>query len=400
MEKLRRQLFYIGTFLIILQKCPPVLETKYELFRIIIYGLFAFLLAISFPKIIKVKIKKLMVAVCIFCFLQLILFLIMELFGLFINWEDLVEIAIPISIILIGASFNFSEEDLVRISLFFIMLTLVVSFWQIYYFQRNFFIQESYTIPIKNSMGPFLVISNAILLYYLLFYSRGKNNSALVKIIYSAIIIFGFYLSLVIRSRSSILAFLLYFAILLIKKHRYLQLSAVLILMVLLIIIPGLKLKDYIIKPVLDSFTLNYYPYDLENISAGRLSVFKDAIWVIKEEPLFGLSMMRYDFRGTPHNYLVNKMVRYGIFGSISFIIIYILFGIFCLKHIIFRKPAIENLGVFLFIIPFIISFFEYTYPFGPGTANFMVFLMFSTAVKVRRHKELKHEDSSCCPTL
>jgi len=110
--------------------------------------------------------------------------------------------------------------------------------------------------------------------------------------------------------------------------------------------------------------------------------------------------MMRYDFRGTPHNYLVNKMVRYGIFGSISFIIIYILFGIFCLKHIIFRKPAIENLGVFLFIIPFIISFFEYTYPFGPGTANFMVFLMFSTAVKVRRHKELKHEDSSCCPTL
>jgi len=400
MEKIRRRLFYLGTFLIILQKCPPVLETKYELFRIIIYILFALLLALSFPKIAETKINKLMTLVIGFCYLQLILFLMMEISGLIINWEDLVEIIIPISIILIGGSFNFSEKELVKISLLFILLTIVVSIWQIYYFQGNFFIQRYYTIPIKNSMGPFLVISNAILLYYLLFYNRGKFSNPLVKIIYLGILIVGFYLSLVIRSRSSILAFLLYFAILLIKKQKYLQLSAILVLIIILISIPGFKFMDYIRKPLVDSFTLNYNPYDLESISAGRLSVLKDAVWVIQEEPLFGLSMMRYDFRGIPHNYLVNKIVRYGIIGSIPFIIIYILVGIFCLKQIIFRKPVIENLGVFLFIIPFIISFFEYSYPFGPGTANFMVFFMFSITIRIKRLKELKHEDSSHCPSL
>jgi len=389
MEKLRIQLFYIGTFLIILQKCPPVLETRYELFRKIIYGLFAFLLAISLPKIIKTKINKLMTIAYIFCFLQLILFLIMELFSLYINWEDLVEIAIPISLILLGAYFNFSEEELIKISLFFIVLTLVVSVWQIYFYQGNFYIQRSYTIPIKNSMGPFLIISNAILLYYLLFYNRDKYNNLLVTIIYSAFIIVGFYLSLVIRSRSSILAFLLYFTILLIKKRKNLQLSAILVLIIILISIPGFKFKDYIRKPLVDSFTLNYNPYDLESISAGRLSVLKDAILVIKEEPLFGLSKMRYGFVKTPHNYLINKIFRYGLLGALFFINIYLLFGVFILKQIIYKKPVMENIGVFLFVIPFIISFFEYTYPFGPGTANFMVFLMFSNAVKIKRPKEL-----------
>ena len=303
----------------------------------------------------------------------------MQILEFRVGWFDLIEVAIPLSILLIGSSFSFSKKEIVKISIVFMVLTLLVSAWQIYYYQGDFFIHQYYTIPIKNSMGPFLVISLGIIIYLLLFLPEKENKKKIMRSVFflSASII-GFYFALIIRSRSALLAILLFIMFLFIKKRAYRMLAGSVLLIIILALSSNFNLITFIVNPVVKAFTLNFDIYDIESISSGRYSVYKEAIEVIKEYPLWGTSKNHILFYGMPHNYLLNKLLLYGFVGSVFFLIIYLIIAWTILKGTIVSRPNVKNIGLFIFIIPLIISFFEYSYPFGPGTANIFAFLLLS----------------------
>jgi len=378
-EKIKKIFLYAGLILIIFQKAPIFLETRYEVFRAIIYVVFGTLLIITIFDFRALKISQLLRICFLLLALQLSLFLVMQILEFRVGWFDLIEVAIPLSILLIGSSFSFSKKEIVKISIVFMVLTLLVSAWQIYYYQGDFFIHQYYTIPIKNSMGPFLVISLGIIIYLLLFLPEKENKKKIMRSVFflSASII-GFYFALIIRSRSALLAILLFIMFLFIKKRAYRMLAGSVLLIIILALSSNFNLITFIVNPVVKAFTLNFDIYDIESISSGRYSVYKEAIEVIKEYPLWGTSKNHILFYGMPHNYLLNKLLLYGFVGSVFFLITYLIIAWTILKGTIVSRPNVKNIGLFIFIIPLIISFFEYSYPFGPGTANIFAFLLLS----------------------
>jgi len=156
------------------------------------------------------------------------------------------------------------------------------------------------------------------------------------------------------------------------------MLAGSVLLIIILALSSNFNLITFIVNPVVKAFTLNFDIYDIESISSGRYSVYKEAIEVIKEYPLWGTSKNHILFYGMPHNYLLNKLLLYGFVGSVFFLIIYLIIAWTILKGTIVSRPNVKNIGLFIFIIPLIISFFEYSYPFGPGTANIFAFLLLS----------------------
>ena len=207
MRKIKKALLYAGLILVILQKAPIILEYNYELFRTVIYLVFGILLILSLLKLKSLNVTSFIRKCFLLLFCQLIVFLFLQLLKFRLNWFDLVEVAIPLSIMIIGLSLNFSEKEIVRMSIIFIFLTLLISAWQIYYYQGDFLIHQYYTIPIKNSMGPFLVISLGIIFYLFLFMPKRENDKKIKRLaMFLLTFIIGFYFALIIRSRSALLA--------------------------------------------------------------------------------------------------------------------------------------------------------------------------------------------------
>jgi len=379
MWKIKKALLYAGLILVILQKAPIILEYNYELFRTVIYLVFGILLILSLLKLKSLNVSSFIRKCFLLLFCQLIVFLFLQLLEFRLNWFDLVEVAIPLSIMIIGLSLNFSEKEIVRISVIFIFLTLLISAWQIYYYQGDFLIHQYYTIPIKNSIGPFLVISLGIIFYLFLFMPKRENEKKIKRLaMFLLTFIIGFYFALIIRSRSALLALLLFVIFLFIKKRDYRLLAGLVSLIIILALSSNINIINSAINPIVKAFTLNFDIYDIESISSGRYSVYKEAIEVIKEYPLWGTSKNHILFYGMPHNYLLNKLLLYGFVGSVFFLIIYLIIAWTILKGTIVSRPNVKNIGLFIFIIPLIISFFEYSYPFGPGTANIFAFLLLS----------------------
>jgi len=409
MWKIKKALLYAGLILVILQKAPIILEYNYELFRTVIYLVFGILLILSLLKLKSLNVSSFIRKCFLLLFCQLIVFLFLQLLEFRLNWFDLVEVAIPLSIMIIGLSLNFSEKEIVRISVIFIFLTLLISAWQIYYYQGDFLIHQYYTIPIKNSIGPFLVISLGIIFYLFLFMPKRENEKKIKRLaMFLLTFIIGFYFALIIRSRSALLALLLFVIFLFIKKRDYRLLAGLVSLIIILALSSNINIINSAINPIVKAFTLNYDIYDIESISAGRYSVYKEATEVVKEYPLLGISKNYMSFYGVPHNYILNKLVSYGIIGSLFFLIIYLFFAYYVLKNTVLSRPNLRNIGAFIFIIPLVISLFEYTYPFGPGTANIFAFLLLSQNEKLSyvrnkayyRSKSNKNENNACIPMV
>ncbi len=373
-NKVTKILFYIGIVVIIFQKSPIILETKYETFRIIVYIIFGAILGLTIFNL-SFKISRFLKICFLLLFLQTAVFLIMQLNDFYIKWFDLIEIAIPLSIMFAGSLLRLSEKEIINFSVVFFILTLFISGWQIYYYQADFFIHEIYTIPLKNSTGPFLLIGIATNTYLILLGQHRKDKKAKCR---SIILLFsltiGFYFTLVMRSRSSILAMLVFFILMFIKKRDYRILAVSLLLIIIAFLMPKVKLVNYILNPINSAFKLGKNINDLESFSSNRISVYREAISDIKEYPLFGISKRNIVFNRIPHNYVINKLLLYGIIGSLFFLLIYLLFAYSSLKEALVSVPTIKNMGAFIFLIPLIISMFEYTYPFGPGTANIFTF--------------------------
>jgi len=317
-------------------------------------------------------IKKLFYLILLF---SLTLFVLSSFFinvNLLINLRS---ILIPFFAICIGWCIKINEKQLKSILLIFVLVVLYTILMQIMKNIGSFVILDYYATSNKNSLGG-IAASAAIVASYL--FISNKNNKIL-NIAYITLTILLIISLLTIRARAATLAaiFVIFYTHFL--KMRKIKANTIFITMILLFFI-YLILPDNAIDYVYNSFFQNKE----HNITSGRSDIMKKGLNFILNNPLFG------NMNGTApkignriHNYILIKFFDLGLIGGFFVLLFYFTILFKTIKESL-SKDIFEvfNVGYILLIAPFIISFVEPSFPFGPGTVNVFNFILFGVALK------------------
>lgn len=383
-------LLYILINLTVIQQMPIIKDYYYNKIRFLLYlgfGITSFYSIFSLSQFIKYKLVKYYVLCIIYLIL---LFIVANLFGVIQAINAVFELLIPFGILLCSLNIKLKKRQLKNILITYAILSAILGCSSIFYYGQGFIILRSYFLTGKNQIGPLLGISAIIMIYSLFGIDSTTNRKRKKSAIIADIILFFIIISsmIVIRNRSGLVAIALVSILIVLGQSKgklnlknVIVVQLVLLLLILLMITGVFGKMLQIIK---EAFISNYDVTDLNSISAGRIVVYKNAIMYICNNPILGELSALYKFNEIPHNYILNKWVRYGMMGSLPIVVFYLYIWKFDLKSLKkSRKRKEENtLALWVLLFSLIVSFFEYTYPFGPGVSQIMVWFLLGQYLK------------------
>jgi hypothetical protein len=387
-QTFRKYIFVFIVFLTVFQQFPIVVESFYFEFRIVMYflfGIFAISSVFSIRNWLSHTSIKLFIAAII---TAVVLNLIRFYLGFFIRIELVIEFLVPFGIIVCALSLDLSKKELNIFIFAYVILALIMGLRSIFYYGDGFVIsRDVYIIAHKNQIGPLLGV--AALITLLSIFDKRILNIKFLGIV-PKLIIFALIMGciLVMRNRAGATAIIIttIFFLLISKKILFNKDY----LMVTILILSSLVLLYYIgpLRSIVDfiweSFTRNYDISDLDSFSAGRWNSYLDAINYVIKSPLLG----RYTggpiegFRHGAHNFLLYKWTYYGLILSLPIAILYIYMYFFVIKNVAKNHNSTALLVGWLMFFSLIISNLEYTYPFGPGVSQLMLWFLFGVNLK------------------
>lgn len=372
-KKKSKELYMIYYFflltMIVVQFFPIIFERYYFITRVIIYGLSLIGITIVICKLIKLKLNRLWAYT-----------IAITLYSIIISLPNVItqrgtistELLVPFGIVLLSGNGLMTEIQKKYFIKYFILITTILSIAIVFYYNGGFTISDLYNIPSKNQIGPLL--ASAIILDIIMIAKYGVNETKIH-------IILGFVLFmslLVIRNRSGISGIIITTLFFLIryfprsKIKRTTPIKGLVFLFLAISIILFSPLGSYAYNTVYSSLFNNYDINNIDSISAGRIDGYFSAFSFIKEHVFLGEITSPLNYIGqTPHNFIINKIVQYGFIGSMPFIFFY-----FYLFSIIFSKKNNSTYSKWILNLGLLVSFVEYTYPFGPGTSQFIVWFL------------------------
>lgn len=376
-----KYIFALVIFLTVIQQFPIINESFYSQMRLIIYTSFILLLIIpffSFKKLLQVNFIKLFT---ISIFSSTLIYFVYYMRGLEPTFTELL---IPFGILLIAMTINLNKRDFNIIILLYTTLALIMGITNVFYYVGSFQITELYEIPGKNQIGA--IIGSSIIIFGVGILKGEFLNNYIKYYFYVGFLIL-FMCLLVIRNRASIMAILLVLILLFVlrifKKITYQKIIYFIIIVIIFIILTLLGVLNLFYNFIWESFTLNFDKNDLNALSSGRTNVYIVAVQQFFESPFFGELFQDHNIDGKPHNFILNKLVSYGILGSFPIIILYIYILYFTIKGI-FKYKGSADLVFWLLLYSLIISQFEYTYPFGPGVSQIILWFVLGHYLKRR----------------
>ncbi|MCM3617921.1 O-antigen ligase family protein [Sutcliffiella horikoshii] len=297
----------------------------------------------------------------------------------------MLELLIPFGLLVCSINTDFNRKQLSGFLIWYIVLALVMGLSSIFYYGEGFTIKELYSVPSKNQIGPILGISTVIIGIWILNKNQleFKFNSLFFKLS-----LFFLLLStiLVIRNRASLIAIIITLLFYLIREYKF-KLTVGRVLLGPFLVIATILLFYYgTFNGLLDVFwksiTLNYDVNNLNSLSAGRTEVYALSIQFIMQNPFLGelTSIQPFQYT-TPHNYILNKWVQYGIVGSLPYIIFYCFLWVYSIRGILIVK-SLFSLAHWVLFFSLIVSIFEYTYPYGPGVSQLLVWFLLGQYLK------------------
>jgi len=319
---------------------------------------------------------------------------------LFVSWNvttsDMIELLIPLGIILTGYCVILSNKSLDSLAIIYGVSATVMAISLIFYYGQGFLIQRQYIQGItKNQVGPIVVVSIIVFLYRLIGGENNKEKKLIINTFVLLMLFLSIYALLLLRNRAG-LAALFFVSIVMIyedfrRKRTTTRMLIALALLVIIIALVQVGLASRFIKTFYDSFTKGFDVENIESLSTGRFNVYKDALGVVKEYPFFGLLNQVETFRSTPHNYILNKLVRYGLLGSLPLIILYLAVIVYPIKEFLgcMKKRIKVDIGIYLVLAAVLISFVEYSYPYGPGVSLILIWFMLAQYMRRKRGREL-----------
>lgn len=340
---------------------------------IIVLTVFALLLVIpSVKKILRNRFIDFYL-ICLF-FLSLFVNIFYSL-GLNADVAEIRLISIPLILMIIGFLSNLEEKNIKIIGLCYTLFLIYVAYLQISQNVGGFIIEDTYKTSAKNSLGAMLTVAGTITMFYL-FVNDKMNFLCKAFMLLCCFLIFVELLT--IRARLSTLIYLFIF-FLLFYKYLLVQNKKKVFFVFL-----GLIILSCIVLYFLSDYLYNsFFQNKGSDILSGRNVGYEMAIELFLNSPLWG---NLYEDIGIAwvHNYLLLTLSSFGLLGGAPWLILYVGLVYKCVKKIITTSLYNLSIGYVLMLVPIITSLGEPTFPYGPGTANFLPFLFLGWSMSVK----------------
>lgn len=366
-------LLYVVIAVVFVSYIPFVyISSLYDQCRIAVLGIMSLL---SVWAIFKGKylhdgmIRKLIVVFLLISFE----FLLFEAFMLHYNFDDMRQLLIVLLCIIIGYSLQIDDKQIQDLSLFYSLLAVVLGTWALLFYTGGVtFAGDRNSIDGKNQIGGIIATGAAMALYN---YLSSTHKQRLFLVL--AIILF--FLSAVIRCRSAFAAFLFFSFFMLLKKYPAKKMFPLGLLVVFLYLIFKTQVDGFFMDSLMGSRGVE----SIDEISTGRAERNRMGLDYLSSHLFVGELKQSANIPWI-HNYLLLRLVRYGIWGAF-FVFFYFAIVIKTVKK--YRNIKIgdfkyEEMGFYVIAIPYFVSLLEPSYPFGPGTVQVFSYIILGYSLR------------------
>ena len=367
-NRIKLSLLVILVLLMAIQLSPIGLDEYYEKFRlgIMVITSILFLFEWNIKAIWQVGLFRTFILTLVF---EVILLGAFSFVGAEVVWGPIINLLMVLMFLMISFM-DLSLKQYKWVLQLFLIGVLFSGISIIFTYGNGFVINDLYMPVPKNQIAPILSLG-----FLIAFFLGNQTKKVKNKYYYWGIACLLFVCICVFRARANIVASLigLFVYFVFYKRKIRIMLFAAIGTIVILIVTP-------VGEFVYNAFFANYDITDLNSISAGRTSTYGSALKFISDNWAFGrmTSSVESYHQGNVHNYLLYTLENYGIWGGGLLIVFYLrlLFEV-GKKNIFGYRNGFYTLGCFVFIIPLVVSLFEYTYPYAPGSAVFMAYFCF-----------------------
>lgn len=298
--------------------------------------------------------------------------------GLNASLNEIRELAIPLMALVIGLSLEPNRKFLKALFVVFILSSVYVGFRQIMTHLGGFVINSQYLTDSKNSIGGMLGVASTIGMMMALDVENRKPFRIFMLILAFVLLVEN----LTIRARSAVVAQLLIVFYLFYKytrEHKVKSSTVVLTLLALAIIAVLLPSSFY------HFFYDSFFKGKTEDFLSDRGDRVEKALGILYANPFFG-NLKEGIHVAWVHNYFLLKAYSFGLLGGLPWLVLYLYIIVKQVKYSLKVKTIrMDNFGFFLLFIPLFISLAEPTFPYGPGTINFLPFMMLGYSMSVMK---------------
>lgn len=375
-------IYLIGflVFIMAFQQFPVIRETYYDTIRLLLYVFFAVLVIYSILNLnILLKFKVYLM------FVLIIIYALLVSISIYFFDGDLYPILlyiVPFGIITISIANRYNNNEIMLLLWIYAMSNLAMGIANIFYYGNGF--EVTRLVPEKNQIGPMVGYSILIFIFFVKHY-----HHLLLKLTSFGLVLISFFTLLAISNRSAIVGvsimmvfMMLYVIFLGIKKLLSNNRKEVFITTAVMIVIILIGLQLEFIQTLMDTFwtsiTYNRIITDLNALSSGRIQLIEDSIVWIKTYPLFGfIGVESIPISVYTHVFILHTWMQYGLLGSLPLLLFYLLFIWINIKILFNIEKDVFSVLVFMLIsVSYVISFLEYSYPYGPGVSQFILWMM------------------------
>jgi hypothetical protein len=291
--------------------------------------------------------------------------------------SEIRSILIPLCALMVGWQLKMDDNRLIGLILVFTLGIIVVGVSLIFLQGSGFSISETYFADQKNAVGPMMATA-AILCAGTAFGASGKRRAFLL-IAGMVLALFCVVMILTIRARAALLAAVVVIALMLFHryKNKYLLLSfwgAIILVVAVFLLLPQ-SIKQYVYQSLFSGFSGG-------DITSGRMIRNQQAIQVLAENPLFGQLLNAREV-GIVHNYPLIQVLNYGLLMAAPLLVLYFYLLFVDLKAIVTKGVrTMGNVGFYAMLVIFVVSLFEYSFPYGPGTTTVVNFILFGIGLQ------------------
>lgn len=217
----------------------------------------------------------------------------------------------------------------------------------------------------KNQIGVAFTVVAIICLVFAV--EKDKNW---YRIVYGILSLINLYPAYFLSCRTAQVCYIIVFIFVIYKRYRSSTILLIFVLSVLIIL--GVHLLG---DAFLESFIGNREASDIDSLSSGRVSRLYQSWNYFLAHPLVGFLGSGDGYIFMPeaaHMFLLFRLERYGCFGAIPFIIIYIKLFNTMLHSVKDNNQLIAG----TLLLAYVESLAEYAPPFGPGSSLILMFFL------------------------
>jgi hypothetical protein len=304
--------------------------------------------------------------------LLLLSFEFFVLFALSLNMStnDLLSLVMVVGAIYIGYVCEFSIKQIKWLIVTIVLSSLYLGYEAINVYVGAFDLYAAdWQVAGKNQVGQLIALG--IILSYIFFVVETKKITKYLMLILFLIL---FFFLIIVKCKTAILAVFISVSIISFKSFNKETLKKCLLFGMPIFI---LFLVIYADELILGVFELLGWEFgaSINELTTDRSSRNVEALQYIIKNPFQG-ELFSYSNVALIHNWILIRVVRYGVLLVLPMLIFYLMILFFGIREIYkTRSNNFFQIGCFLLIVPYISSLAEPEAPFSPGTVFIMIYI-------------------------